>query len=214
MLGRASGRHLHALAHNRDPRPVVGRPPPRLDRVAARARAIGRAQDRRRRSMPRSSRSSTASPGACAPADRIGRTVVLRLRFDDFTRATRSHTLPHADRAHRDDPRDRARAARRGDAEDRARRAARSSASRSANLDDDGVVQLALAVRPRGAAVRSTPRSTASATGSVRQPVSRAVLLGRDQRDDGADAPRLTAAVSGRRSGPRRQRVGGERCRR
>jgi DNA polymerase IV len=26
-------------------------------------------------------------------ADRIGRTVVLRLRFDDFTRATRSHTL-------------------------------------------------------------------------------------------------------------------------
>jgi DNA polymerase-4 len=27
-------------------------------------------------------------------ADRIGRTVVLRLRFADFTRATRSHTLP------------------------------------------------------------------------------------------------------------------------
>ena len=29
-------------------------------------------------------------------AGRIGRTVVLRLRFDDFTRATRSHTLPFA----------------------------------------------------------------------------------------------------------------------
>jgi DNA polymerase-4 len=28
-------------------------------------------------------------------ADRIGRTVVLRLRFDDFSRATRSHTLPY-----------------------------------------------------------------------------------------------------------------------
>jgi DNA polymerase-4 len=27
-------------------------------------------------------------------ADRVGRTVVLRLRFDDFSRATRSHTLP------------------------------------------------------------------------------------------------------------------------
>ena len=27
-------------------------------------------------------------------AGRIGRTVVLRLRFDDFSRATRSHTLP------------------------------------------------------------------------------------------------------------------------
>jgi DNA polymerase IV len=26
-------------------------------------------------------------------AGRVGRTVVLRLRFDDFTRATRSHTL-------------------------------------------------------------------------------------------------------------------------
>src|SRR5262249_53487672 len=27
-------------------------------------------------------------------AERLGRTVVLRLRFDDFTRVTRSHTLP------------------------------------------------------------------------------------------------------------------------
>ena len=29
-------------------------------------------------------------------AKRVGRTVVLRLRFDDFTRATRSHTMPGA----------------------------------------------------------------------------------------------------------------------
>jgi DNA polymerase-4 len=29
-------------------------------------------------------------------ADRVGRTVVLRLRFGDFSRATRSHTLPEA----------------------------------------------------------------------------------------------------------------------
>jgi DNA polymerase-4 len=29
-------------------------------------------------------------------AGRAGRTVVLRLRFDDFSRATRSHTLPRA----------------------------------------------------------------------------------------------------------------------
>jgi DNA polymerase-4 len=29
-------------------------------------------------------------------ADRVGRTVVLRLRFDDFTRVTRSYSLPHA----------------------------------------------------------------------------------------------------------------------
>ena len=38
--------------------------------------------------------SSTASRGRLRAADRVGRTVVLRLRFDDFTRATRSHTLP------------------------------------------------------------------------------------------------------------------------
>jgi DNA polymerase-4 len=29
-------------------------------------------------------------------ARRVGRTVTLRLRFDDFSRATRSHTLPRA----------------------------------------------------------------------------------------------------------------------
>ena len=29
-------------------------------------------------------------------AGRVGRMVVLRLRFDDFSRATRSHTLPQA----------------------------------------------------------------------------------------------------------------------
>ena len=37
-------------------------------------------------------------------ADRLCRTVVLRLRFDDFTRATRSHTLAYADGRHRSDP--------------------------------------------------------------------------------------------------------------
>ena len=36
--------------------------------------------------------------GGCARARRVGRTVVLRLRFDDFSRATRSHTLPVRDR--------------------------------------------------------------------------------------------------------------------
>ena len=34
--------------------------------------------------------------GRMRAAGRVGRTVVLRLRFDDFSRATRSHTLPHA----------------------------------------------------------------------------------------------------------------------
>ena len=93
LLGRASGRHLHALAHNRDPRPV---------------------QTRRRRGSIGSQRALGRSPTSFAEVDatlvalvervtgrmraagRVGRTVVLRLRFDDFSRATRSHTLPHA----------------------------------------------------------------------------------------------------------------------
>ena len=34
--------------------------------------------------------------GRMRAADRIGRTVLLRLRFEDFSRATRSHSLPWA----------------------------------------------------------------------------------------------------------------------
>ena len=93
MLGRAAGRQLHALAHNRDPRRV---------RVGVRRgsiggqRAIGRGphtdaeldstlvalMDRITRRMRR--------------AQRVARTVILRLRFSDFTRATRSHTISEA----------------------------------------------------------------------------------------------------------------------
>lgn len=90
FLGAGSGRHLHALAHNRDPRPVqtgkrrgsmgaqhaIGRgdhSPADLDlalltlvdRVTSRLRAAGR----------------------------TGSTVTIRLRFGDFTRSTSSHTL-------------------------------------------------------------------------------------------------------------------------
>jgi len=93
LLGRAAGRQLHALAHNRDPRPVQMR--------------------RRRRSMG-AQRALGWRPTPLAEVDvslvalvervttrmrkagRIGRTVVLRLRFDDSSRATRSQTLPYA----------------------------------------------------------------------------------------------------------------------
>lgn len=93
MLGRASGRHLHALAQNRDPRPV--RPGRRRGSIGAQ-RALGR--------FPRSIAEIDASLVALVDrvtrrmraAGRAGRTVVLRLRFADFARATRSHTLPHA----------------------------------------------------------------------------------------------------------------------
>src|SRR6187200_3374790 len=91
LLGRASGRHLHALAHNRDPRPV---------QTGRRRRSIGsqRALGRRATSW------GVVDSSVIAIVDRVSRrlrtgrrlcrTIVLRLRFDDFTRATRSLTLP------------------------------------------------------------------------------------------------------------------------
>ena len=91
MLGRAAGRHLHALAHNRDPRPVQAR---------RRRGSIGSPRARRRRSLDAVDATLIALvdrvTARMRTAGRIGRTVVLRLRFDDFTRATRSHTLPQA----------------------------------------------------------------------------------------------------------------------
>jgi len=90
MLGRASGRHLHALAHNRDPRHV---------RTGRRRRSIGsqRALGRRRRSFEEIDSSVIAIVDRVVRRLRTGRrrcrTVVLRLRFDDFSRATRSLTM-------------------------------------------------------------------------------------------------------------------------
>jgi DNA polymerase-4 len=93
MLGRASGRHLHALAHNQDPRPVqVGR---RRHSIGSQ-RALGHS--------PRSPDDVDAVVVGLVDrvthrmrvSGRVGRTVVLRLRFTDFTRVTRSHTLSRA----------------------------------------------------------------------------------------------------------------------
>lgn len=93
MLGSGAGRHLHALAHNRDPRSV---------------------QDGRRRGSMGAQHALSRTPHAPAELDAIlaglvdrvsrrmraagrsGRTVVLRLRFGDYTRATRSHTIGKA----------------------------------------------------------------------------------------------------------------------
>jgi len=90
MLGTGSGRHLHALAHNRDPRPVqvgrrrrsmgaqcaLGRGPTPLDEIEVVLIGLVDRVTRRMRT-----------------AGRVGRTITLRLRFDDFARVTRSHTL-------------------------------------------------------------------------------------------------------------------------
>jgi DNA polymerase IV len=94
MLGRATGRHLHALAHNRDPRPVRTR---RRRRSMGAQRALGR---RSPKSFELLDTALVALVDRLArrlrAARRVCRTVVLRLRFDDFSRATRSHTLSEA----------------------------------------------------------------------------------------------------------------------
>lgn len=95
IVGGAMGRQLFALAHNVDRRRVV---------TGVRRRSVGaqRALGRAGNSM------SDAEVDAVVvnlidritrrmrTSGRTGRTVVLRLRFNDFSRVTRSHTLPRA----------------------------------------------------------------------------------------------------------------------
>jgi DNA polymerase IV len=94
MLGRSSGRHLHALAHNFDPRPV---------RTRGRRRSMGTQHALGRRSPKSAAALDAVLVGLVdrltrrlRKARRVCRTVVLRLRFDDFSRITRSHTLLEA----------------------------------------------------------------------------------------------------------------------
>jgi DNA polymerase-4 len=94
ILGRAVGRKLHAISHNRDPRKVNPTHPSRGRRSIGSQSALGS-----RRRTPQE-----LDAVAIALVDRVtrrlrrggrvGRTVVLRMRFSDFTRATRSKTLP------------------------------------------------------------------------------------------------------------------------
>jgi DNA polymerase-4 len=176
MLGAAGGRHLHALAHNRDPRRVqVGR----RRRSMGTQRALGRG--------PRSPDSLDTDLVALVDrlarrlraAHRVCRTVVLRLRFDDFTRATRSHTLWEAT----------ARtqtiltvgrvllAAAMPMIRDRGITLIGLTLS---NLDDDSAVQLALPFdRPLTAAIDTTLDEVRDRFGSTS--ITRAVLLGRRQ---------------------------------
>jgi DNA polymerase-4 len=91
MLGPAAARHLFALAHNRDPRPVE---------VGRRRRSMGsqRALGMRPKTEADIDAALTGIVDRLArrlrAAHRVCRTVILRMRFDDFERATRSHTLP------------------------------------------------------------------------------------------------------------------------
>ena len=90
ILGRASGRHVHGLARNRDRRRV---------RTARRRRTIGTQSAFGLSRLPEESIDTTLM----GLADRVGRrmrasglggrTVILRMRFGDYKRATRSRTL-------------------------------------------------------------------------------------------------------------------------
>ncbi|MDA2894108.1 DNA polymerase IV [Mycolicibacterium sp. BiH015] len=95
LVGGAMGRQLYALSHNVDRRRVV---------TGQRRRSVGA-----QRALGRSGNTMTSDEidavvvnlidritRRMRKADRTGRTLVLRLRFDDFGRATRSHTMPRA----------------------------------------------------------------------------------------------------------------------
>jgi DNA polymerase IV len=175
MVGQASGRHLHALAHNRDPRPVdTGR----RRRSIGSQRALGRS--------PRSPEDLDAALMALVErvtrrmraAGRAGRTVVLRLRFDDFSRATRSHTLAWPT-SHTHTILAAARELLAAAMPMIRRQGITLIGIAVANLDDSGVIQLTLPFdRHSGAALDSALDEVRERFGSGA--VTRAALLGRD----------------------------------
>jgi DNA polymerase-4 len=174
MVGRAAGRKLHALAHNRDPRRV---------RVGVRRRSMGtqHALGRRRRSAEELDAILVAIVDRIArrlrTARRVCRTVVLRLRFDDFTRATRSHTLPFA--TQQTEPiLATARALLATATPTIERQGLTLVGVALGNLEDAGTVQLVLPF-DRRRALDATLDSVRDRFGSTA--ITRAVLLGRDQ---------------------------------
>jgi DNA polymerase-4 len=183
MLGLASGRQLHALSHNRDPRRVE---------VGRRRRSIGsqHALGWSRRTAAEIDAFVVAVVDRVTRrmrgAHRVGRTVVLRLRFDDFTRATRSHTVAQATA----DTRVVLTAARALLEEARptiAERGLTCIGVAVTNLADDAAIQLALPFGGRD------DRSIDLALDQVRDrfgtsSVTRAVLVG---RDSGLQVPML-----------------------
>jgi DNA polymerase-4 len=176
ILGRASGRKLHALAHNRDARQVQTR---RRRRSIGAQRALGRS--------PKSlAEIDTALVGLVdrvtrrmRAAGRVGRTVVLRLRFGDFTRATRSHTLPQAT-AETHAILDAARELLGVATPLIERQGITLVGIAVTNLENDAAVQLALPFdRRSGGALDAALDEVRSRYGSTA--ITRGVLLGRDQ---------------------------------
>ena len=96
IVGRSMGHQLHALAHNRDTRRVT---------TGRRRGSIGSQQalGRQRRSRDEIDvvlwRLVDRVTSRMRRADRVGRTITMRLRFDDLTRVTRSRSLVDASSA-------------------------------------------------------------------------------------------------------------------
>ncbi|HEX6389062.1 MAG TPA: DNA polymerase IV [Solirubrobacteraceae bacterium] len=175
LVGRAAGRKLHALAHNRDPRRVRARP---RRRSIGSQRALGR--------KPRSAAEIDAVlvgiidrvARRMRDARRTCRTVVLRLRFGDFTRATRSRTLPRAT-AHTPTLLTTARALMRDARPLIEERGCTLVGISLSNLQDSDSAQLALPVDDeRARALDATLDAVRDRYGS--EAITRAVLLGRD----------------------------------
>jgi DNA polymerase-4 len=177
LLGPGSGRHLHALAHNVDPRPV---------QVGRRRRSIGSQRALGWSATPKSPVAIDAAlvglidrvTRRLRTAERLCRTVVLRLRFDDFGRVTRSHTLP-LPTAHTETILDAARTLLIAAMPMIKLRGCTLVGVSLANLDDDGAIQLVLPFdQHSGLALDAALDDVRDRFGT--SAVTRAVLLGRD----------------------------------
>ncbi|AMO59002.1 nucleotidyltransferase/DNA polymerase involved in DNA repair [Mycolicibacterium phlei] len=186
LVGHAMGSRLFALSRNIDRRRVT---------TGVRRHSVGaqRALGRRGNTMSHNEIDAVVVnlvdriTRRMRAAGRTGRTVVLRLRFDDYSRATRSHTMPRATAS-----------------TEPILAAARSLVAAAApliaekgltllgfavsNIDRDGAQQLELPFDDRG-----DPTAVDAAVDRVRQrygnaAVTRGVLVG---RDPGLEVPHL-----------------------
>ncbi len=117
--------------------------------------------------------------GRMRASARVGRTVTLRLRFDDFSRATRSYTLSRAT-SQTHPILDTVRALLATATPTIESQGLTLIGVAVGNLDDDDAIQLALPLdRHRGSALDTALDDVRARFGSAA--VTRAVLIGRDQ---------------------------------